>query len=236
MARALGFDLSAGDGKVDFIKAKAAGISFMYTKASQQTVDPTYYRNMEGAKAVGILRGSFHYMDFAISDKANSDLFINTIKADPGELPPVIDYEQHPALYGLTKDQAQGRLWNVVTSVQLVLGVWPGIYTGYYLWNDEAGSTSLGWGKLPFWLAWWANESIIKTPSPWTSWKFWQYTASGNGPTYGVEALGLDLDWYNGTLDELRAWAKPIPVSTKTVEQRLTDLEYRVKMLETHSV
>jgi hypothetical protein len=36
------------------------------------------------------------------------------------------------------------------------------------------------------------------------SWRFWQYTSMGDGPAFGVSSTFLDLDLYNGSLDELR--------------------------------
>lgn len=36
------------------------------------------------------------------------------------------------------------------------------------------------------------------------SWRFWQYTSRGDGPSFGVSSTYLDLDLYNGSLDELK--------------------------------
>jgi lysozyme len=230
MERAKGFDLSAGDGKVDFQKAKAAGITFMYTKASQRVVDATYYRNMDGGKSVGFLRGAFHYLDLGESELTQADRFINTIKNDIGELPPVLDFEQDPnglSFPSMTKSIRQGKAWNFVDKVQKALGVKVGIYSGYYYWGSW-GDLGLGWTPCPFWLAWWATEAYIKfktggtgAPLPWKDWKFWQFGLV-NGPTYGVEALSLDMNVYNGTIDELKAWAKPAPIAL-TWDEAITD-------------
>jgi lysozyme len=223
MTRALGIDLSAGDGTWDAAKAKSAGISFMYTKATQQTVDSTYYRNMQAAKDNGILRGAFHYFDFRVNELVQAKLFCDTIKADKGELPPCIDYEQIPT--GLTKDAAQGKLWNMVCAVEAQLGVKPLIYTGYYHWADW-GSTATGWTKYTLWLAWWAAESVVKVPPPWTKWTFWQTIGNAHGPDYGCQALGIDLDLFNGTVDELLAFANVShPPTVLTLEERVRRLE-----------
>jgi GH25 family lysozyme M1 (1,4-beta-N-acetylmuramidase) len=42
-------------------------------------------------------------------------------------------------------------------------------------------------------------------------WKFWQYDPNGQGgqgKAYGVGSLGLDLNVFNGTVDDLREWLK----------------------------
>jgi GH25 family lysozyme M1 (1,4-beta-N-acetylmuramidase) len=41
-------------------------------------------------------------------------------------------------------------------------------------------------------------------PKPWESWTFWQYTREGKTP--GV-TLPVDLDRFNGSLDDLKALA-----------------------------
>jgi lysozyme len=225
MTRALGIDLSSGDGTWDAAKAKTAGVSFLYTKATQQAVDSTYYRNMQLAKDAGILRGAFHYFDFRVNELVQAKLFCDTIKADKGELPPCIDYEQVPI--GLTKDQAQGKLWNMVCAVEANLGVKPVIYTGYYFWL-EWGSNKPGWTNYPLWLAWWEPESVVKVPAPWTKWTFWQTTGTALGQTYGCQAMGIDLDYFNGTTDDLQSFANVAPVPVLTLEQRVARLEKAV--------
>jgi len=49
---------------------------------------------------------------------------------------------------------------------------------------------------------WIANYGVAQpqVPRPWgtSEWLFWQFTASGDGPFYGVESLELDLNYFNG--------------------------------------
>jgi hypothetical protein len=42
---------------------------------------------------------------------------------------------------------------------------------------------------------------------------FWQYSCKGYGPKYGCESLDLDMDTYDGTIEELTEWCgvKPLP-------------------------
>jgi GH25 family lysozyme M1 (1,4-beta-N-acetylmuramidase) len=43
-------------------------------------------------------------------------------------------------------------------------------------------------------------------------WKFWQWSDIGNGATYGTGSKSVDLNVFNGTVDDLHAWAHPIPM------------------------
>jgi hypothetical protein len=57
-------------------------------------------------------------------------------------------------------------------------------------------------------------------------WKFYQYSADGNGkgPEYGVKSPSVDLDVFNGTVEELRDWlGVPITPVESPVPGTFTD-------------
>jgi GH25 family lysozyme M1 (1,4-beta-N-acetylmuramidase) len=47
------------------------------------------------------------------------------------------------------------------------------------------------------------NEPVGGPPSN-DSWSFWQYSSRGDGPSFGVSSTFLDLDLFNGSLEELK--------------------------------
>ncbi len=74
-------------------------------------------------------------------------------------------------------------------------------------------------------------------------WRFWQYDKNGQGgqgKEYGVQSKGLDLNVFNGTVEELQAWARVSTNGTTNgetnnpMEEPLTleSLERRVSKLE----
>jgi uncharacterized protein YgiM (DUF1202 family) len=80
-----------------------------------------------------------------------------------------------------------------------------GIYTAYFYWRDNAPNPNTQPNELeyfhryPLWIAnYSANQPLV--PKPWgtNEWLFWQFTAMGNGPIYGVESLEIDLNYFNG--------------------------------------
>lgn len=212
MNRAHGIDVSVWQDanstpqKVNFDKAVLNGADFVFIKASQLILDEDFIWNWKAAKDSGLLRGAYHYLDWRKSELEQAKLFCDVLAADPGELPPVCDFEERrnapPA------DIARGKLWNFVTYVEKQLGKVPMIYTGYYYWY-EFGSIAEAWAKYPLWLAWWAKESVVKVPKPWKKWTFWQYGEKGDGLAFGCESKQVDVNWYNGTREELYAWANP---------------------------
>lgn len=59
----------------------------------------------------------------------------------------------------------------------------------------------------------WEEGSNVD-PRDYDDWKFWQYSSKGPGGQYGVVSASIDLNVFNGTLDELREWAglhEPVP-------------------------
>ncbi|MCJ7520184.1 MAG: hypothetical protein MUO42_11020, partial [Anaerolineaceae bacterium] len=71
---------------------------------------------------------------------------------------------------------------------------------------------------------------------PWKSnkkpWKFWQYTNQGDGLAYGAESKAIDLNWFNGTLDDLKKLASgsggTTPPPPPTTKPDIADLKSRV--------
>jgi SH3 domain protein len=58
---------------------------------------------------------------------------------------------------------------------------------------------------------------------------FWQFTASGDGPFYGVESLELDLNYFNGDAETFaRRFSVPLP--TDPIPPDPAGNRYRVKL------
>jgi lysozyme len=209
MARQIVIDTSIWAGAVNWQKAKSAGAVAMYTKASQLSADPTFAANWKTAKGI-LPRGAFHYLDFHTSELVQAKLFTDTLAGDWGELPPALDLEQSPALFGLSPAAVQTKVLNWMNAVEKTTGRVPAIYSGYFYWLQWM-TPATSWVRYPFWLAWYEPESTIKTPKPWSKWSMWQYTGNGNGPQYGTQGKSLDMSY----CDDLPALlGAPVPIPT----------------------
>ena len=210
----IGIDVSKWNGNWDARKAKTAGATFVFIKASQATFsDPQFAANWQKAKEAGLLRGAYHYLDYTKSGLEQANYFADLLKADPGELPPVVDYEQtrtdnNPtAALGFLKEFLDRMIQRTELYADARIKV-PMIYSGPGMWAAYGDQTKPEyWLQFPLWNAHWITSSAPTVPPPWTMWTFWQYSSKGPGETFGSESLVVDMDRFNGTLAELEEFA-----------------------------
>lgn len=209
--KTLGCDVSFWNRAMNFQAMYNAGARFVVCKASQRLIDSRFKEYWPAAKAAGLLRSAYHYLDWRDDVLKQAKLFTDTLGGDWGELSPVLDLEMNPV--GLTAKEVQGRVGSFLQAVEKTTGRVPMIYCGYYYWVQWM-TADPAWKKYPFWLAWYANESIIKVPPPWTNWTIWQYAGNGPGPQFGSTGLSMDMNWFRGTEAELNAFANITPTPT----------------------
>lgn len=219
-----GIDVSHWNGAVNWQTAKSAGAAFMFAKATQGLTfkDDTFSVNYAGAKDAGLLRGAYHFYDYRQFGKPQAEYFWSVIKGDPGEIPPVLDLEYYWLPYPAGSKMLIAAK-DFITALDDLSGRATILYT--------SPSMIRGFGSAPAWLLdhplWIANYGVTNPAySPWKRWTFWQTTGAGSGKTYGCASAGVDLNVYDGTLDELRAFCGAVPpVVPLTLEERVAKLE-----------
>lgn len=213
MATVPGIDVSYWNAGIDWPKVRATGQRFVFIKASEGETysDPTFDDNWFGAKSAGLLRGAYCFFRPKADPKKQAARFIEYIKSmnDNGELPPALDLE---ATDGQTKDKiiARAKIW--LDEVEKAFGRKPIIYSGQYFLQDYfsvPGGGPPDWAKdYPLWLAQYPyhyTPGMQPTlPNGWFKWTFWQYSETGK--VNGINAK-VDLDVFNGTLEELYKFA-----------------------------
>lgn len=197
-----GVDVSYHNGTIDWAKVKAAGNEFAFVRISDGTGfhDPQFATNWAGAHAVGMVRGIYQFFRPSQDVAAQADMVIAAAgRPAPGDLPPVIDVE---ATGNLSPASVAAKVRTWVDRVKAGTGVDPIVYTGKFFWRDQVGGPTSFAGN-PLWIAQYTTLCPDLT-SPWDTWAFWQYSDKGSVP--GISG-GIDVDRFNGTLDELRALA-----------------------------
>ncbi len=202
-------DLSHWEAPIDFAAIKAAGIEAVILKCTQGTtfVDPTFAARSATAVASGLLVGAYHF--FTDEDAGRQvDWFLQHSCSLPVL---ALDFEPEPTNTALEAiASAMAKELNTRT------GRWPLLYTGR--WTIPV--TDLSLAKCPLWLASWGTNPV--PPPGWTTWTFWQYTATGTVP--GVPGA-CDRSRFAGTVGELHDWWHQVSPGTGVLTSAVKTLQ-----------
>ncbi|MFC3802789.1 GH25 family lysozyme [Cohnella sp. GCM10012308] len=215
-----GIDVSHHNGKVDWPKVAADGISFAFLKASQGQLyrDPTFADHIKAARAAGIMVGAYHFVDAksVLAAQLEAANFAESIAAAGGvqllDLPPVMDYENNPG--GLSQAKINEVAMAFLAELERLTGRRPMVYTG----NSFGFNFGPQLSAYPLWIARYSASTPPDNNQAWREWTIWQYS---DGSAGGVRANGsrkvaglpgaVDLNVYAGTGEQLRAAYGPKP-------------------------
>lgn len=176
-----GIDVSHHNGTPDFAKAKSAGISFVYVKATEgkSYVDPMFQPNMYNAMKAGLPVGAYHFARPYNCPEDEAANFLKAISVFKYNLLPVLDLEYAPA--GMTGDELYNWARKFINIVQQKTGHKVMFYTGVWFLNKYPALKNLN--ELPLWIAIYGRSSVPATG--WSDWTIWQYTDKENVPGVG---------------------------------------------------
>lgn len=209
---AQGIDVSHHQGVINWGKVAAAGISFVFIKSTQNSMDSQFLANVKGAKAAGLLIGAYHYLDDKVTTvdmaRAAAQTFHKAIVAAGGvdafDLPFVLDYESNKN--NLSPQTITAIAKAFLEEIQRYTGRMPMLYTYPAFVGKFAGLT-----QYPLWIARYADQAPADA-SGWRRWEFWQYSDGSVGgvlPVGGRSAPGIagpvDLNEFDGTVEQLKA-------------------------------
>ena len=203
--------------KIDFVKMKAAGAGGVIIRAGQNSwVDPDFPDYWIAAKQAGLLRGTYWFYDSRSTPQTQVNLWKSVVGTDYPELGFYVDLEE--SYGGVYKGEANWKTFMNALDVAFPQKR-KSIYTANWWWSQQVVNDISFWSKYPLWVAGYTtNPANVILPKPWTSAKLWQYTDKGNGNLYGVESLNIDLNYYNGTLEqfnlEFGVTIPPAPTTT----------------------
>jgi lysozyme len=200
-----GIDVSRFQGTIDWQKVKDSGVVYAYIQISRSVtdLDPKFEYNWRRAKEVGILRGAYQRFQPDQDVALQAQIFLDKLGPyQAGDLPPMLDVEDDG---GLTGAQIANRVKQWMDRVEPVVGVTPLIYTGFYFWRDQVGGADLT--RHPLWIANYGATCPL-VPQAWTRWTLHQYSSTVTIP--GVTENTVDVNKFNGTLEQLKALGKPV--------------------------
>jgi lysozyme len=194
-----GIDVSSYQGKIDWKKVNAMEyngikINFAFIKATEGVtlVDPYFQRNWRESQQAGIIRGAYHYFKPKKSGIWQARFFLQTLKIEAGDLPPVLDIEESA---GLRPEELIPNLQDFLDEVERITKVKPIIYTGYQFYRDHLKGN---FDDYPLWISHYYQPKL-KLDSK-THWDFWQH--ADNAHIDGIKSK-VDMNVFNGELEDL---------------------------------
>ena len=194
-----GVDVSRYQGRVDFDRLKAAGMHFVFIKATegQDYVDPNFAQNWAHARAAGLPRAAYHFMYWCSFASEQAKWFRKNVPNDPDALPPILDVEwnNHSSCgKRLDRDEAFAKVKLMLDELERYTGKLPIIYTDMNFHREVLAGRNL---PNTFWLRSVAAEPDDRYSGD--SFTFWQWTTTGSVP--GVRGE-VDRDVFYGTSDD----------------------------------
>ena len=173
---------------VKAMNVKGVKINFAFIKATEGTerIDENFRRNWFNTQKSGIARGAYHFFISSKSGKAQAENFLETVRLQKGDLPPVLDIEQ---ANGASLTDLQQRVSDWLLMVEKKCRVKPIIYT-----NADFYKTFLA-GRFDEYPLWVAHYFVKDKPRIGRSWSFWQHNESGH--VNGINAY-VDFNVFNG--------------------------------------
>ncbi len=205
MSDVIGVDVSHWQGDMDWDRCLQAGAVFAFVRAGSISTSGVLYADYkwERNKIEAPLRlpcGAYWFFRPQFDPVSQADFFCALLEGVELKLPPVLDVESDgglsPAAYA---DAIKACLDRIEARYRK-----PIIYTSRSKWAYVEPRPY--WGNYELWVAHYTTSDTPLLPSAWQRWTFWQFTASGDGPAYGAQSASIDLNRFNGTLDEFNAY------------------------------
>lgn len=219
---------------IDYHKAQANGIHAVCFRLTQGTAkDPSFDDGWAACKGI-LPRQAYLLLDCRYDWKPQAQLLIDTLKNDPGELPPVIDFEYPFSMPDTQYWKYPFAGWNPLYNVLEMLksagytgNKLPWIYTNWNMWNvagPRTGSPQEAYfTQYPLWVASYNHSLPLQDgdqpalPHGWKDWILWQFTPSGqtgDAQKFGInpaDATSVDESVFNGTETDFYALVGQFP-------------------------
>jgi lysozyme len=161
-----------------------------------------------------VIRGAYQFFRASEDPEAQAATLVREIAARggvlPGDLPPVLDLE---VTDGMPASVVRERALVWLAQVEAAFGRPPIVYTSPGFWAEVEGGPAFG--RYPLWIAHW-NAACPTLPDSFARWHFWQDSDAG-----AVAGIGgaVDTDRFDGTIQELYAFAGGIPLAPPKAKQ-----------------
>ena len=223
-----GLDVSGFQLDTNWSAVASSGRTFTFVKFSESHgyTNPLFARDWAAAKEAGLLRGAYHFAHFDVDGATQAAYFLAHVdKYGAGELPCVIDVEQGTTQKITDMDIIGQVVSDWIDAVTAATGKRPLVYVSTGFWRVPAHYGIEA--KADLWVAAYPGNQppeggpwCVNVPAAWDTWKFWQHSPAG--VVAGVQKP-CDVDVFNGSLEDLRAYAGQAPLPAPSFAQAPVD-------------
>ncbi len=185
----VGIDISKYQGTVNFKSVRAAGVRYIFVRATEGNTyqDPDFKSNFASARANGLAVSAYHFYETNDAPDTQLENYTSLVSLHPGDLPPVIDIEK---LHNQDQSDLTENLKTFLSGLESHYKVKPIIYSG----RNFSNAYLTEFGDYPLWLAEYGVD-IPRLPTGWNDWTFWQWSQSST--IKGIDGT-VDADRFNG--------------------------------------
>jgi lysozyme len=179
-----GIDVSKYQGDIDWAQVKASGVKFAYIKATEggDHTDAKFQQNWNGAKAVGLPRGAYHFVYWCRPWHEEMRHFINVVPNERDALPPVLDVEATPESKKCKRRLERGpvvaEMREMLRAMERHYGKKPVIYSTVDFYEAILSPNELE--DYPIWIRSTKYSPHVRYGS--RNWHFWQYQSDAQIP------------------------------------------------------
>ena len=200
-----GVDVSSHQGDIDWPVLARQNIKFAYIKATEGSsfTDKKFEYNWNNARQTELKVGAYHFFSYDSDGSAQADNFINTVPKADNMLPPVVDIE----FYGDKEknlpeaETVHRELTAMLEKLEAHYGVKPVIYA---TWKSYSLYIEGSYKEYDIWIR---NVYTGPALSDGRDWTIWQYSHKARLQGYSGTEKFIDMNVFNGTLDEFLYWA-----------------------------
>lgn len=200
-----GIDISSYQGnEIEFLLSKQDSLSFVICRATLGITftDQDFANNWKLIPQNGFARGAYHFYECDDDPKKQAQHFLSVVGTYmPGDLPPILDFEQ-AGLAGVTdKQKIQNDLLTFLSTVEAATGRTPMIYVSPDFCDSYLSDTAFA--KYPLYVADYSGTKEPVTPAVWkhSQWVFWQ-----KSDTVHVDGNQNDFDVFNGNTQAFQSF------------------------------
>lgn len=195
--KVFGIDVSEYQGDIDWPALSHINgefpVDFVFVRATmgERKKDKRFQKNWKGVGERNKLRGAYHYFRPNENSVKQAQNFINTVRLELGDLPPVLDIEERPKSQPMDSLKVGLKRW--LDRVEAHYKVKPIVYSGDSYFSDflekEFEDYTLWIANYNFWVE-----------KPKKHWDFWQF--SERGSVSGIKGY-VDLNLFQGDIEDL---------------------------------